>query len=445
MRPWTLGVERWALGVLSLLSLLPASAGAAQVFRFPRPAFDSGYEVPMMQLAKPRSDLREWADVAVLIVALALSAAISLKWRSRRAMLVLMLGCVAYFGFYRRGCICPVGSVQNITAALSNPAVVLPGTVIAFFVLPLAFALFYGRAFCAAVCPLGGLQDLVAIRPLPMPAWLNATLGLLRHLYLALAVVFVAGGMGFLVCRYDPFVGFFRLGANPGMMLFGAVVLAAGVFIARPYCRFACPYGVLLGWASWLSKRRVTVTPDDCIQCRLCEDVCPYDAILPPTPARTPEPRGRGVRRLALALACLPLIVAASAAIGLRLDAALARNHRTVALAERVRQEDSGRFKEFSLESDAFRRTGRTRAELFHDAAAVRGPLRTAGGWMGAYMGLVIGVTLVQLSVRRTRRDFIPDPALCLSCARCFRVCPREIVRRGGVYAAAPQEGDGEA
>ena len=433
----TSNAPRWALRLLFVLCLLPVAASAVQVFRFPKPAFDSGYEVPMMPLPAPRSDVREWTDVAVLAVALALSAAISLRWRSRRAMMVLMLACLAYFGFYRKGCVCPVGAVQNIAQALADPTYIVPGTVIAFFVLPLAFALFYGRAFCASVCPLGALQDIVAVKPVAIPGWLNRVLGLLRHLYLAMAVIYVVCGMGFIVCRYDPFVAFFRLGANPGMMLFGAVVLAAGVFIARPYCRFACPYGVLLGWAARLSRRHVTITPDDCIQCRLCEESCPFDAILPPTPPRAPESRRRGVRRVGLVLAALPLIVAASTGIGMHLNVALSRSHRTVALAERVQQEDAGRFKEYSLESDAFRRTGKTRAELFREALAVRGPLRVAGGWMGAYMGLVIGVTLVQLSVRRSRRDFVPDRSDCLSCARCFRICPREAVRRGTVAGGA--------
>jgi hypothetical protein len=122
------------------------------------------------------------------------------------------------------------------------------------------------------------------------------------------------------------------------------------------------------------------------------------------------------------------------------LDTALSRAHRTVSLAERVQLEDAGRVKGSTLASDAFRRSGLTRDELMRRALALRAPLRRAGGWMGAYMGLVIGVTLLGLCVRRTRRDFLPDRATCLSCARCFQTCPREEVRLGrvGSGAAAP-------
>ena len=47
------------------------------------------------------------------------------------------------------------GSYRQITNAV-------PLAVVAFFALPLVFALFFGRTFCAAVCPLGAVQELVA-------------------------------------------------------------------------------------------------------------------------------------------------------------------------------------------------------------------------------------------------------------------------------------------
>ena len=45
-------------------------------------------------------------------------------------------------------------------------------------------------------------------------------------------------------------------------------------------------------------------------------------------------------------------------------------------------------------------------------------------------MGLILGVSLVGLSLRRTRLDYEPDRARCMSCGRCFSYCPREQWRR---------------
>ena len=38
------------------------------------------------------------------------------------------------------------------------------------------------------------------------------------------------------------------------MLTAGGILLVSGVFIARPYCRFLCPYGILLRWASLFSR-----------------------------------------------------------------------------------------------------------------------------------------------------------------------------------------------
>ena len=55
------------------------------------------------------------------------------------------------------------------------------------------------------------------------------------------------------------------------------------------------------------------------------------------------------------------------------------------------------------------------------------------GGWFGAWVGLVVGVKLIHLSVRRRRTDYQPDRTACVSCGRCFWYCPGEQARRGWI------------
>jgi polyferredoxin len=73
------------------------------------------------------------------------------------------------------------------------------------------------------------------------------------------------------------------------MLVVGGAVLVLSTFIGRPYCRFLCPYGVLLGWLSRLSWSGVTITPDECVVCRLCEDACPFGAIEPANAVKEDE------------------------------------------------------------------------------------------------------------------------------------------------------------
>ena len=51
----------------------------------------------------------------------------------------------------------------------------------------------------------------------------------------------------------------FRLNGPSHMFFLGGLLLALGVVVGRPYCRFLCPYGVILR----LLSRPVTQTGDD--------------------------------------------------------------------------------------------------------------------------------------------------------------------------------------
>ncbi len=425
-----MGSRRFVRAHLVFFFILIAACGptfnAMGVDRFPRPQFSTVHELPTITTPDPRASTIEYVDVAALAVALCLACYFVLKTRSRRGVLLLTIASLLYFGFYRKGCVCPIGSLQNVVLAFSDSSYVVPLAVIAFFMLPLVFALFFGRVFCAAVCPLGAIQDVVVIKPVRLPASLNRLLGTIPYIYLGLAVLMVASGIGFIICRFDPFVGFFRMDGPVPTLVFGAVLLIMGVFVARPYCRFLCPYGVLLGFMSRFSWRHATITPTDCIQCRLCEDSCPFDAIVKPTPAELPESREKGVRRLALIILAMPLAIGLGAWAASRLDSVVARADSRVAIAERVSLEDIGAVDGTILESDSFRETGESTATLIGTSLATRKAARIGGWILGGFVGAIVCMRLMGLSMYRKVKDYQPDRELCLSCARCFSSCPHE-------------------
>ncbi len=424
------------------LALSSAAMGGEQ--RFPPPDFSPGYTLPPTEVqgAPARDDLRGYIDAAVLLGALALASYLALGRRSRNGLVLLSLFSLAYFGFYRHGCVCPIGAIQNVTLALVDARYTLPLAVVVFFALPLVFTLFFGRTFCAAVCPLGAIQDLVVVSPIALPPWLARTLGLVPFVYLGAAVLLVVMGSTFLICRYDPFVGFFRLSAGLDLAVFGACLLLVGIFVGRPYCRFLCPYGAILGLLSRVSRARVRITPKDCVNCRLCEDSCPFGAITTPSP-QTPARRSAGKTALAITLLVLPLLLLAGGVVGRALGPAFARTHATVCLAERVWLEEGGKVEGTTNESDAFRATGRPADELYLAAAALKARFDTGSTVLGAFVGLVIGATLLGVSLRRRRTDYDADPALCVACGRCYRYCPVEIERLRKLHPAQSPGGTG--
>jgi ferredoxin len=259
-----------------------------------------------------------------------------------------------------------------------------------------------------------------------VPRPLEHVLGLIPYVYLGVTVLGVVTGAGFLICRYDPFVGFFRLGASFNILLLGGVLLLAGVFIGRPYCRFLCPYGVLLGWMSQFAKWHAKIPPTSCVQCRLCEEACPYNAINPLTPPDLVVDRHKGARRLGMLLLAAPLIMVFGAWAGARSHEFLARLHPTVQLAERVAAEERGEYTDMTIESEAFRSGKKTWPQLLEEADAVRREFRAGSAWLGAFLGLVVCGKLIRLSVVRRRSDYDIDRANCVSCGRCFAYCPVE-------------------
>src|SRR6266853_390202 len=109
--------------------------------RFPPPDFESGHKLPLTTTPGARALLLQYGDVAVLVGCLAVASWLVYKKRSRRGLVGLSLFSLAYFGFWRKGCVCAIGSLQNVSLALCDASYAVPASVLAFFVLPLAFAL----------------------------------------------------------------------------------------------------------------------------------------------------------------------------------------------------------------------------------------------------------------------------------------------------------------
>jgi len=291
-----------------ILSGLQFTDAVAQQ-RFPKPEFESGHTQPPTIMPEARAAILEYLDIFVLLASLSFVTWLVLKKRSRIGVFWMSVFSIAYFGFFREGCVCSVGSLQNIVLAIFNPDYHIPFSVIIFFTAPLIFSLFYGRTFCAAVCPLGAIQDFFLLRPVNMKSWLQSVLGLIPYIYLGLSILYAATSTDFIICRYDPFIGIFRLNATFMMFALGGAFLLISMFIGRPYCRFLCPYGVLLNLTSRLSKKHLSITPAACIQCRLCEDSCPFGAIDKPVQAKEVVSRRSIIKRYSWLILIIPVLM----------------------------------------------------------------------------------------------------------------------------------------
>jgi len=402
------------------------SASVAAQDRFPQPEFESGYSLPETQNPAPRSQAMEYVDVGVLLLGLVVSGWLILKTRRRTPIVVLSIAAIAYFGIYRLGCVCPIGAIQNVALALAEPAYSLPVTVLLFFLLPIAASLIAGRVFCGSVCPFGALQDLVTLNLLKLPRWLDRALRFLAVVYLGHAVLFAATGTDFIICRFDPFVGLFRLNATLPMLLFGAAMIVLSIFVGRPYCRYLCPYGVILGLFSRVSLVHTTITPAECVSCGLCDDSCPVDAIRAPGPPLARPAYRREKSRFLIVLAALPLVLLIFWLSGRAIAPAYASLHPEVRLLRQVNLEDAGLTTETTLASETFRASRRTMAELVDASAHASHTMVVGSSILWLFFGAAIWATALRRFVRSPGAGHEPIRELCVSCGRCHERCPIE-------------------
>lgn len=421
----------WIGTILTGVSLFPATMSVfAQ--KGSKPTFTQ-YEMP--ETATPLPVISDWLVdrnywmLGIGLTLLITSTIAAIRWRSRRMILLNAILAIATLGFAFGGCPCPIGAIQNVTVSLTNPQYLLPWTIAVLFLAPLFMTLLFGRTFCASACPIGALQELIAVRPIIIPRSVDDLLGMFRFIFLGAVVLWATMGLPFLACRFDPAIALFRGGTGWGIFLIWSIaILLLGIVIARPYCRWLCPYGAILQICGRLAIWRVRVAPGDCSRCRLCETICPYNAIIPPSQPPTFTERRIGVAKFSRAIIVFPLFLSVFGFGGWLLSFPLSQSHPIVKQAELVHAEETGLVDYLGAfdETLAHYRSQEENEALYRRAAVIAGRFQWATALFGIWVGAVLGGTFVAASTRRKYREYHADPGKCFACGRCFWYCPNQ-------------------
>lgn len=151
------------------------------------------------------------------------------------------------------------------------------------------------KAFCSWVCPVGTLSRVLEWlgrktlwrRGWPaVPRWLDLSLASIKYVLLAFFLHTVLSMP--LDAIEDWMRAPYNLAADAKMLLLfrnlsatGGIVLGAlallSVAVKHFWCRYLCPYGALLGIASFLSPLSVRRDPATCNDCRACTRACPVE------------------------------------------------------------------------------------------------------------------------------------------------------------------------
>ncbi len=181
---------------------------------------------------------------------------------------------------------CPFGGVESLYRFVTSLGQTAPHTHwsnLVLFVSVLLVTLVTKSAFCSWICPFGTLQEWLGalgrrfgLRK-SVPPSIDRALRYLKYLVLIWATA-GAAMTGTLVFRdWDPYhalIGIAEVGFAASTVVLVATMVAS-VFVERPWCKYACPLGAIIGLLGHLSLVKVERVQSLCANCSLCDKRCP--------------------------------------------------------------------------------------------------------------------------------------------------------------------------
>ncbi len=187
--------------------------------------------------------------------------------------------------------LCPFGGVVTLyniftlgtfISKIHASAMILMGIV---FVLTLLF----GPVFCGWVCPLGSIQEWIGKLGKKIfkskynhfvPQKIDHVLRYLRYVILVMVIIVTARSGYLMFADVDPYNALFTFwyeDVSVKALIVLALTLGLSLFIERPWCKYACPYGGLLGLFNPIRFFKIKRNPTTCISCNRCDHSCPMN------------------------------------------------------------------------------------------------------------------------------------------------------------------------
>ena len=185
--------------------------------------------------------------------------------------------------------VCPFGGVVTAYEFLSSGSLVpkLHTAALVLMSLGLVVAFFFGPIFCGYFCPLGTMQEWIGKLGKKIfkkkygkliPPAADKVMRYLRYVVLAVVVYQTAAAAKLVFVEVDPYYALFNFFTGEVAwtaiaVLLGTMVLS--LFVERPWCKYLCPYGALLGLFNLIRVFPVRRREETCINCKKCDAACP--------------------------------------------------------------------------------------------------------------------------------------------------------------------------
>ena len=187
--------------------------------------------------------------------------------------------------------VCPFGGVVSLYQFFTVGSFVQKIHESSFVLMVLVFilAVLFGPVFCGWVCPLGTIQEWVGKLGKKffkkrynhmVPTNVDRYLRYLRYIFLAW-VLYMTATTGKLIFQdVDPYYALFNFWtgevALSSLVILGAT-LGLSLLVERPWCKYACPYGAVLGLTNLFRVFSIRRVESSCRDCGVCTRDCPMN------------------------------------------------------------------------------------------------------------------------------------------------------------------------
>lgn len=187
--------------------------------------------------------------------------------------------------------VCPFGGVVSLYQLATVGTFVQKIHQSSFVLMLIAFllAILFGPVFCGWICPLGTIQEFVSSFGRKhfrkrfnhfIPYKIDVTLRYLRYVVLAWVLYMTAATGKLIFAEYDPYFALFNFWTSEvaiiGLLIL-VVTLAGSFFVERPWCKYACPYGAVLGITNLFRVFSIRRNQTTCKADGACSILCPMN------------------------------------------------------------------------------------------------------------------------------------------------------------------------
>ena len=184
--------------------------------------------------------------------------------------------------------VCPFGGVETLYALVTGAGFVhkTQASAVILLLVVLTSTLLFGAVFCGWFCPFGTFQELIGklgkhlfpkLRN-RVPHNVDHNLRFIRYGVLIFILVMTARVGKMVFESFDPYAALMNIFTDKvpllALIVLGVITLLS-LFIERPFCRYFCPFGALLGLIGMISLFRPRRNAVTCIGCRRCDRSCP--------------------------------------------------------------------------------------------------------------------------------------------------------------------------